>query len=66
MILEVRFLILLFLTFSCSNNKEVKIVEDQVFNIQGYTQGTTYNIKYIFHKEKVKKNEIDSLLSIID
>tara|TARA_B100001029_G_C15046061_1_gene447213 strand:+ start:434 stop:1420 length:987 start_codon:yes stop_codon:yes gene_type:complete len=66
MILEVRFLILLFLTFSCSNNKEVKIVEDQVFNIQGYTQGTTYNIKYIFHKEKIKKNEIDSLLSIID
>tara|TARA_B100001250_G_scaffold406935_1_gene426815 strand:+ start:733 stop:1719 length:987 start_codon:yes stop_codon:yes gene_type:complete len=66
MILEVRFLILFFLVFSCSSNKQIESSDNKVYNIQGYTQGTTYNIKYIFYKEKIKKNEIDSLLSIID
>ena len=66
MILAVRFLVFLFLLFSCSNNKQIDSFQTKLYNIQGYTQGTTYNIKYIFHKEKIKKDQIDSLLSIID
>ena len=65
MTLVVR-LFFLFLFFSCSSHKKSSSFEKKVFNIVGYTQGTTYNIKYFFNNEKIKKNEIDSLLDIID
>jgi len=36
------------------------------FKIQGEAQGTTYQISYYHKEEKVTKNEIDSILELID
>lgn len=36
-----------------------------VFNINGYAQGTTYNIKY-YAADSIKKNDVDSILHAID
>ena len=65
MISVVRLFFFLILFFSCSKKKS-SISENNIFKIQGYTQGTTYNIKYVSNNQKIKKNEIDSLFNIID
>ncbi len=38
----------------------------QEFKINGYAQGTTYSITYYAKNELVKKNNIDSILNVID
>ena len=38
----------------------------QRFAIYGYTQGTTYSVKYHAHKDLISQSSIDSLLHIID
>ena len=38
----------------------------QRFSIFGYTQGTTYSVKYHAHKDLISQSSIDSLLRIID
>ena len=52
-------LLLFLLTFACQD----KI---STFSILGYTQGTTYNIKYHSLNKQISKHSIDSLLRIID
>tara|TARA_Y100000589_G_scaffold171239_1_gene162594 strand:+ start:6071 stop:7081 length:1011 start_codon:yes stop_codon:yes gene_type:complete len=52
-------LFFLILYFSCQGNYKT-------FLISGYTQGTTYNIKYHSINQKIPKESIDSLLKIID
>ena len=61
MILANRVLIslFLFLLFSCQEKLNT-------FYISGYTQGTTYNIKYNSIDNHISKTSIDSLLQIID
>ena len=62
MILENRFFYFLFLSIflyiSCDQNKKT-------YTISGYTQGTTYHIKY-HHFHEINKLDIDSLLMLID
>ena len=66
MTLVVRFFIILVLVISCSNNKEIQIPEKSIYTIQGKTQGTTYNIKYLFNQKIIQKSQLDSMLNIID
>lgn len=66
MILVVRFFLVLFLFNSCSNSNKTQNSKNKIYTIQGYTQGTTYNIKYIYPEKKIQKKELDSLLNIID
>ena len=61
MILANRILISLFLFFIFSCQEKLN-----TFYISGYTQGTTYNIKYHSIDNHISKNSIDSLLRIID
>ena len=49
----------LFLFFSCQQNFKK-------YSLSGYTQGTTYSIKYHHTSNSIDKNSIDSLLNIID
>ena len=65
MISVVRLLLLLLLFNSCSNSNK-KNSKNQIHTIKGYTQGTTYNVKYLHPEKKIQKNELDSLLNIID
>ena len=52
-------LISFFLLFSCKE----KVISYQIF---GYTQGTTYYIKYNHTNELITKNAIDSLLKKVE
>jgi len=54
------------LIISCSNNKGIQTPEKSIYTIQGNAQGTTYNIKYVFSQKIIQKNELDSMLNIID
>ena len=57
--LTLSFLILL---FSCSDNNQKMILNQNV----GYVQGTTFNIKYLSSSLQDYKNEFDSIFSEID
>ena len=59
MTLVSRFLLVFIILTSCGTNYET-------YSISGYTQGTTYNIKYHTKDLLVSKYSIDSLFSIID
>ena len=52
------FFIVGLLFLSCVQNKHT-------YKINGYAQGTSYNIKY-HHTQQIDKKDVDSLLSIID
>lgn len=53
------FLVVAILFVSCDKTTDF-------YTIQGEAQGSTYSIKYISTEEKVKKNQIDSLLTAFD
>ncbi len=59
MTLVSKFILVLILLISCSTNYKT-------YSISGYTQGTTYNIKYHTNNLSISKYSIDSLFSIID
>ena len=50
-----------FISFSCSIEKESKLVQNS-----GYAQGSTYQIKYITHKNQNFHHEIQSIFEEID
>lgn len=43
-----------------------KLREQKLYTIQGFAQGTGYNLRYYAHAERVSKAEVDSLLHGID
>ena len=53
-------LVLVLLLFSCTRK------ENSIFLIEGKTQGTFYTIKYFSSSKKINKNNIDSVLTILD
>ena len=59
MTLVSRFFLVFIILTSCNTNY-------RTYSISGYTQGTTYNIKYHTNDLLVSKKSIDSLFSIID
>ncbi|MDC0189390.1 FAD:protein FMN transferase [Flavobacteriales bacterium] len=61
MTLVSRLLLLIFFLLSLSCQDKIS-----TFSILGYTQGTTYNIKYHSFNKQISKQSIDSLLRIID
>ena len=65
LVVRLLLLLLLFLFNSCSNSNK-KNSTNHIHTIQGYAQGTTYNVKYIYPEKYIQKKELDSLLNVID
>jgi len=57
---KLLFIVFLIIITSCEERKE------KTFVINGYTQGTTYSIKYHTKKNIITKEYVDSLLDIFD
>jgi len=54
-------IVLFFLVFALPKADEL-----QEFKIKGYAQGTSYSITYYAKEEWVKKDDVDSILAVID